>query len=82
MFAERPRKLTLTLTLTRRLQEISAASSPLRHRNVSTIAADWALPGGKSYPKRPIGYRTRAELTVALQASGLPSLTLDPDPQP
>ena len=35
------------------------------------IAAEWALPGAKSYPKRPIGYRTRAELGTALQASGL-----------
>ena len=54
----------------RKLQQIAAAAPPLRQRNVSMIAADWALPGGKSYPKRPIGYRTRAELRVALQASG------------
>ena len=40
------------------------------------IAAEWALPGGKSYPKRPIGYRTRAELSAALQASGISPLYL------
>ena len=54
-----------------RLQQVAAAAPPLRHRNLSMIAADWASTGSKSYPKRPIGYRTRAELRVALRASGL-----------
>ena len=55
----------------RKLQQIAAAAPPLRQRNVSMLAADWALPGGKSYPKRPIGYRTRSELRLALQARDL-----------
>ena len=64
------RRLSRRVFRHRKLQQIAAAAPPLRQRNVSMLAADWALPGGKSYPKRPIGYRTRAELRVALQASG------------
>ena len=53
------------------LRRIAAAALPLRERTLTAIAAEWASPGGRTYPKRPIGFKTRAELRGELRATGL-----------
>ena len=53
------------------LRRIGAAARPLRERTLTAIAAEWASPGGRSYPKRPIGFKTRVELRSELHSTGL-----------